>query len=84
MIFSKSFCPYCKNTKRLFLEKNIEAKIYELDQILRGHEIQHALLLMTGQKTVPNVFVKGIHIGGDDDTAKAFKNGTIKDLLVPD
>lgn len=32
-----------------------------------GAEIQNALLEITGQKTVPNVFIGGQHIGGNSD-----------------
>ena len=36
---------------------------------------------MTGQRTVPNVWVKGKHIGGCDDTFKAHFDGSLEDLL---
>ena len=32
--------------------------------------MQAALLEKTGQRTVPNVFINGKHIGGHDDTMK--------------
>ena len=32
-----------------------------------GSEIQEALYELTGQKTVPNVFIGGEHIGGNSD-----------------
>lgn len=32
-----------------------------------GAEIQEALLELTGQRTVPNVFIGGQHIGGNSD-----------------
>ena len=60
----------------------VEAKILELDQDENGAAIQEALLEMTGQKTVPNVFVKGNHIGGNDDTQLAAKMGKIKKMLA--
>ena len=40
-----------------------------------------ALYDMTGQRTVPNVWVKGKHIGGADDTFKALADGSLEDLL---
>lgn len=33
-----------------------------------GQNIQEVLLEMTGQRTVPNVFVNGTHVGGCDQT----------------
>jgi len=63
------------------LDLNIDAKVYELNDMDNGSEIQDELLSMTGQNTVPNVFVKGEHIGGNDDTQAASKSGKINELL---
>ena len=35
----------------------------------------------TQQKSVPNVFVKQQHIGGNDDTQAAAKEGKLQELL---
>jgi glutaredoxin len=84
LIFSKSYCPYCANTKRLFKSLNISPKVYELDKIENGMEMQQALENLTGQRTVPNVFVRGKHIGGNDDTVRANGNGELAKLLQLD
>mmetsp|Transcript_58054 Transcript_58054/g.173266 ORF Transcript_58054/g.173266 Transcript_58054/m.173266 type:complete len:84 (-) Transcript_58054:68-319(-) len=81
MVFSKSYCPFCRKTKNIFKEMNVDAKVIELDEIDNGDQIQAALLEMSGQRTVPNVFIKGDHIGGNDDTKKAAKSGKIKEML---
>jgi len=39
-----------------------------------GGEIQSALSEWTGQTTVPNVFIKGNHIGGCDSKWKTYTN----------
>ena len=71
VVFSKTYCPYCVQTKQLFQEMKVEAKIFELDTMETGNEIQDALEEFTSQTTVPNVFVMGKHIGGNDSTQKA-------------
>lgn len=82
MVFSKSYCPFCVQTKDLFSELGIDIKVHELDQMGEdGPALQHALLQMSGQKSVPNVFVKGIHLGGNDDTQAAAKAGKLKEML---
>lgn len=82
VIFSKSYCPFCKTTKALFADElKVDATVFELDNMDNGAEIQAALLDRTGQKTVPSVFIKGEHIGGSDDTAAANKDGKIKEML---
>lgn len=46
-----------------------------------GPALQYALLDMTGQKSVPNVFVKQQHMGGNDDTQAAAKAGKLQEML---
>ena len=46
-----------------------------------GEQLQGALLAMTQQRTVPNVFVSGQHIGGNDDTQQAARSGKLAALL---
>ena len=60
---------------------SIDAKIIELDEIDNGAEIQGALLDLSGQRTVPNVFIKGAHLGGNDDTQNAGSSGKLKEML---
>ena len=55
--------------------------VCEMDVSSDGAQVQAALLEMTGQKTVPNVWIKGRHIGGNDDTQALFKSGVLAQLL---
>ncbi|KAJ3783092.1 glutaredoxin [Lentinula aff. detonsa] len=82
-IFSKSWCPYCKASKTLFEREfpDVPTKILELDEMEEGSEIQAYLAQKTGQRTVPNIFVNKQHIGGNDATQAAFKNGQLKTLI---
>lgn len=81
VVFSKSYCPYCKKTKALLNERGIGAKVFELDTMSNGDELQAALLSFSGQRTVPNVFVKGKHLGGNDDTQAAARSGKLDEML---
>ena len=48
-----------------------------------GPAIRDYLYEKTGQKTVPNVYVNGIHIGGCDNTLKAHTDGKLDKYLNP-
>jgi len=82
VVFSKSYCPYCSTTKALFKKEGIDYKVIELDQIEEGSAIQNALQTISGQRTVPNVYIKGTHLGGNDDTQAAHRSGKIKEMLA--
>ena len=81
MVFSKSTCPFCKKTKALFKGIGVEHSVMELNEREDGADIQAALAELTGQRTVPNVFIKGKHLGGNDDTMKANADGTLAKML---
>uniref|UniRef100_A0A8C8VJL8 thioredoxin-disulfide reductase (NADPH) n=1 Tax=Pelusios castaneus TaxID=367368 RepID=A0A8C8VJL8_9SAUR len=53
----------------------------ELDLTDDGPNIQEVLAELTGQRTVPNVFVNGTHVGGYDKTFQAYKSGSLQNLL---
>ncbi|CAM9726559.1 unnamed protein product [Ectocarpus sp. 13 AM-2016] len=81
VVFSKSYCPFCTRTKNLFAGLGVDATVYELDQMDDGEAIQAILGAKTGQTTVPNVFVKGTHVGGNDAVQAANSSGALKTLL---
>ncbi|EKG17437.1 Glutaredoxin [Macrophomina phaseolina MS6] len=82
-VFSKSYCPYCRATKSLLSELGAKYYAIELDQVgtysaappkeenysqlYDGAAIQDALEEMTGQRSVPNIFIDKKHIGGNSD-----------------
>ncbi|KAI8067547.1 glutaredoxin [Gongronella butleri] len=80
-IFSKSYCPFCLGAKDIFDDLNVNYKALELDERPDGPEIQHALLELTQQRTVPNIFVNQVHVGGSDDLKKALASGKLATLL---
>jgi glutaredoxin 3 len=81
VVFSKTYCPYCTATKNLMKELKIKAKVIELDEVNNGAAIQDSLRDLTGQRTVPNVFIKGEHLGGNDVTQAAAKSGKLQKML---
>ena len=63
-IFAKSYCKYSKRVKTFFKNKHVDFRAVDLDLLGdHGREIQEKLLEITGQSTVPNVWVHGRFIG---------------------
>ncbi|GAB2267390.1 Glutaredoxin-C4 [Dionaea muscipula] len=81
VIFSKSYCPYCKKAKAVFKELEVEPFVVELNERDDGSSIQDALNRIVGRRTVPQVFIDGKHIGGSDDTVDAYQSGELAKLL---
>ena len=55
--------------------------VVELDQRDDGPDIQRAAMELTHQRTVPNVFISGKHIGGSDTVVALAKSGELAKLL---
>lgn len=83
VVFSKTWCPYSKKAKALLKEKYSDAQttIFELDEREDGGELQNYLQEKTGQRTVPNIFIKQQHIGGSDDLTALHSEDGIRALL---
>ncbi|XP_051867046.1 glutaredoxin 2 isoform X2 [Pristis pectinata] len=82
VLFSKTFCPYCKKTKILFQELGVKYKAIELDLHKDGSTIQNVLEELTGARTVPRVFVNGKCIGGASDTFSLHSKGKLMPLVL--
>ncbi|KAK1246926.1 LOW QUALITY PROTEIN: hypothetical protein MKX08_000728 [Trichoderma sp. CBMAI-0020] len=70
IIFSKTYCPYSKRAKGILLEKYAitpEPFVVEIDEHPLGPHLQDYLQKKTGRRTVPNILINGVSIGGSDD-----------------
>ncbi|CAO3607979.1 unnamed protein product [Cunninghamella echinulata] len=82
VVFSKTYCPYCTASKNLFKQLGEKAEVIELDTRPDGSAIQDYLNTKTGQRTVPNIFINGQHIGGNSDLQTANSTGQLEKLLT--
>ncbi|KAH7886447.1 glutaredoxin [Phlebopus sp. FC_14] len=83
VVFSKSWCPYCKATKSYFATKYPEEKVevVELDARDDGDQIQDYLLEKTGARSVPRTFINGYSVGGNSDLQELPKD-KVKGLIA--
>ncbi|QLL31196.1 hypothetical protein HG536_0B00570 [Torulaspora globosa] len=84
-VASKTYCPYCQATlKTLFDELHVskaQSLVLQLNTMEDGAEIQEALFQINGQKTVPNIYIDGKHIGGNSDLQELKNSGKLEELL---
>ncbi|XP_078488103.1 thioredoxin reductase 1, cytoplasmic-like [Ciona intestinalis] len=81
MVFSKTTCGFCSKIKSLFDELKVTYKALEINQLENSAEVQAVLLEVSGQRTVPNVYIKGQHLGGCDATLKAHSEGLLLKMI---
>ncbi|KAI4177027.1 MAG: hypothetical protein LQ343_000507 [Gyalolechia ehrenbergii] len=78
-VFSKSYCPYCRASKTLLSEMGAKFYVIEMDQVDDGTDLQNALEEISGQRSVPNIYISQKHIGGNSDLQA--KKGELPSLL---
>lgn len=80
IIFSKTFCPHSKKAKAILLDKYVidpPPHVVELDIHPQGAELQALLAEKTGRRTVPNIMVNGVTIGGGDEVSALDESGEL-------
>ncbi len=86
-IWSKTFCPYCDEAKRILGELNIPYQEYIIspgydEEPLKANQqyVTKAELLqkLPSAKTVPQIWIDGAHIGGCTDLQAQVKSGRIQ------
>ncbi len=78
-IYSTTYCPYCVRAKQLLDAKDVDYT--EID--VTGDEAARVALVEKsgGRKTVPQVFINGVSVGGYDDLRLLEETGKLEALL---
>lgn len=76
-IYSKQWCSYCANAKRLLETRGFDFE--DLD-ITQDPALETQLINQTGQRTVPQIFVEDRFIGGFVELARLVSSGKLDHL----
>lgn len=79
IIYRTQYCGYCDMAKRLFTKLGVE---FEQIDVSTDPEMRAKLLELTGQRTVPQIFINGVSVGGYTDVAALHKSGELAELLA--
>jgi glutaredoxin 3 len=79
-MFSTLSCPYCQRAKALLKERGVE----QLEDIRIDLEPaqRQTMITLTGQRTVPQIFIGETHVGGCDDLVALDRRGGLEALLA--
>ncbi len=78
-MYSTAVCPYCNMAERLLKSKGID----EIEKIRVDLEPEQRALMMekTGRRTVPQIYIGDIHVGGFDDLSALDREGRLDPML---
>jgi glutaredoxin 3 len=79
-MYATGVCPFCIRAETLLKSKGvteIEKIRIDLDPQQRNEMMQR-----TGRRTVPQIYIGDIHVGGFDDLARLERAGKLESLLA--
>lgn len=78
-IYSTAMCPYCTAAKNLLQSRGLGYREFRIDA---DPAARRALLERAPDaRTVPQIFINGVHVGGFDELASAERSGRLEKLL---
>lgn len=78
-IYTTPLCGYCHAAKRLLKSK--DAAFAETD-VSRDPELREQMMeRASGRRTVPQIFIDGLHVGGFDELAELERKGRLDPML---
>jgi glutaredoxin 3 len=78
-IYTKAYCPYCWRAKELLAAKGVDYEEVAVD--FGGEAKQLMVERANGRTTVPQIFIKGHHVGGCDDLVALERAGKLDALI---
>ena len=73
-VYTTTFCAYCVRAKMLLAKRGIA---YEEINVSNDTDARDWLVKTTGMKTVPQIFIAGVPIGGSDELAALDRAGEL-------
>ena len=77
-VYTTPYCPYCVRAKRLLERKGVA---YQEVDVAADDEARAMLAERTGRRTVPQIFIGDVHVGGSDDLHALEDQGKLDSLL---
>lgn len=77
-IYTTPICPYCVRAKALLKKKG--ANFEEVD-VFMDRGAREEMEKRSGRRTVPQIFIGDVHVGGSDDLHALDREGALDPLL---
>jgi len=79
-IYTTAICPFCDRAKALLRKKGIS---YDEIDVGADPDLRQAMVERTGgRRTVPQIFIDGVLVGGSDDLYALEAKGLLDALLM--
>lgn len=79
-MYTTGVCPYCQMAKALLKQKGV-TDINEI-RVDTDAQIRKQMMQRTGRRTVPQIYIGEVHVGGFDDLNALNQAGKLDALLA--
>jgi glutaredoxin 3 len=79
MMYSTAVCPYCVRAEQLLRARGV-AEIAKVRVDLEPSQ-RAEMVRKTGRRTVPQIYIGGVHVGGYDDLVVLDRSGKLAPML---
>lgn len=79
-MYTTGVCPYCQMAKALLKQKGV-TDINEI-RVDTDAQIREQMIQRTGRRTVPQIYIGEVHVGGFDDLNALNQAGKLDALLA--
>ncbi len=78
-LYSSRWCGFCMRAKMLLDSKGVQYNEIDVDQ---DSALRAQMMQRSGRRTVPQIFIDEVHLGGCDDLYALERSGQLDELLA--
>jgi glutaredoxin 3 len=79
VMYATGWCPYCDRARALLTRKGVAFEEIDIEAAPARRE---EMMTRSGRRTVPQIFIGEVHVGGCDDLHALDARGGLDPLLV--
>jgi len=79
-MYTTAYCPFCNNAERLLENKGVTG--VNRVHVDEDPELKVAMMERTGRRTVPQIYIDDLHVGGFDELRALDLSGELDALLA--
>lgn len=80
VMYTSAVCPYCMNAERLLKQKGVTE--IEKIRVDLAPALREEMMAKTGRRTVPQIYIGDVHVGGFDDLHALDVKGELVPMLA--
>ncbi|MEN9526754.1 MAG: glutaredoxin 3 [Pseudomonadota bacterium] len=79
VMYATGWCPYCERARALLARKGVSFEEIDIDAAPSRRD---EMMARSGRRTVPQIFIGDVHVGGCDDLYALDGRGGLDPLLA--